>query len=495
MPTLATRAAFALPQLEDMPPINKKLRGLQKLEVSPPRSLLDMRKIITSEIRGINKKLSRLERSYYGVGRSVQDEVDKYVLPIKVVMRMLTLFELGSFTSVEAAIKAGSDPKRYKGDPNNVAMLKEAFTKLQTFVPEKFHDITENCTKVLDIMEKYFVSFYKPETDVYLETAAHYTQQLDNWKRNIRSSLERVKKLQRDFKERMVHYTMFTPPVITFCKKNECEPICFILLFADACTNIRCAMAEMQNWLQQDENYPMFLRNDVDEMEKRREEKIKLMRESKQKYHAATYKLNQTEIEYEKALCEVDSVHDKEEALRIEADYYLNLNRDLQRDLDFKEFRREGMKKHVEDYTPEHYNETYELLTDEIRNIRDRLPSIKRFMASTHHKLDWVTEKRSHVSKIKKELLNHKKDLDDIKKGSTQREEDFASLEKSLELARKVHRYKTSTDVAEKIYFCLPLTSRGQSQSSINSNEDGRCRIHIIEFCKRDTKCTCHIEF
>ncbi|XP_069124796.1 chromosome partition protein Smc-like isoform X3 [Argopecten irradians] len=479
MPTLVTKAAFALPALEDMPPIHKKLRGLKRLEANPPRSLRDLRNIITSELTSVGKKLSRLERSYYGVGKSVQHEVDKYAMPIKGVMRMLTIFDMSSVTAIENAIKLGSDPKRYKGDPNNITLLKEAYAKVLTYVPDKFNEIIEFCNRILVVLEKYFVSFYDSDSDVYLETASHYEEQLRTWQKSIRGSLERVHKLQRDFKNGMIHFSMFTPPVTTFCKRNECENVPFILIFADACTNIRAVMSVLKTWLQADENYPVFLRNDIDDMEKHKEDKVKLMRESKQRYHAVTYKLNQSEMEYEKAASEVDNMKEKEEALQIEADYLINLNAELQSELEFKVFRRDELKKNMADVSPESFNETFDMLTDEIRFVKDRLPLVKRQLAAAQFKLEWMTEKKACVAKIEKELQQLRRDANDVDHGRQQREDDVEKLIKALELARRIHRYKTSTDVAEKIYFCLPIEHRQRVQAlqSLTPREDTLSKV------------------
>lgn len=481
MPTLVTKAAFTLPGLDDMPPLHKKLRGLKRLEVSPPRSLKDLRNIITSELTSVGKKLSRLERSYYGVGKSVQHEVEKYLMPIKGVMRMLTIFDMSSVTAIENAIKSGSDPKRYKGDQNNIALLKEAYAKVLAYVPDKFNDIIDYCKKILSVLEKYFVSFYNPDNDVYLETSAHFEEQLRTWQKNIRSSLDRVYKLQRDFRAGMIHFTMLTPPVATFCKKNECENVPFILIFADACTNVRAVMAVLKTWLQADENYPLFIRNDIDDMEKRKEDKVKLMRESKQRYHAVTYKLNQVEIEWEKAATEVDSMKEKEEALRIEADYLINLNAELQSEAEFKIFRKEELKKNSADMSPESFNDTYELLTGEIRFVKDRLPLVKRQLIAAQFKLEWMSEKKVALAKIERELKQLRKEVEYVNKGRQQREDEVGRLVTALVLARRIHRYKTSPDVAAKIYFCLPIGTKHRLQSllSVHSSEG---KIYILYY-------------
>jgi len=122
MPTLATKAAFLLP-LDDMTNINTKANGIKRLESNPPRSLSKLRHSISVEIKGLSKKLARLERNYYGVGRSLQHEVEKYVLRLKGVMRWLNIKEFASKASLEKAIKDGADSEKYKGDPNNITLI------------------------------------------------------------------------------------------------------------------------------------------------------------------------------------------------------------------------------------------------------------------------------------------------------------------------------------------------------------------------------------
>lgn len=471
MPTLASKAAFYLP-LDEMPTFRKKIHGLKLLESHPPRSVKDLRNIISSEIKAVSKKLSRLERSYYGIGKSIQHEVDKYVMPLKGVMRMLTIFEFSSVSTIENAIKTGSDPKRYKGDPNNIALLKEVFAKVQTYVPDKFNEISSYCLKILETLEKYFLSFYEPHKEHYLETAAHYEEQRNNWISTIKNSLNRVKKLQKDFKERMIHYTMFTPPVAAFCQKNECEQVPFLLLFADACTNIRAAMTVMNTWLQADENYPIFLRNDIDNMEQLKEEKIKLMRAAKTKYHSATYKLTQTEVEYDKAIFEVESVKEKEEALTIEADYLRNLQNELRMELEIKEFRKDELKKKQSEFTPENYYEVFDMLTEEARFVKERMPLIKRQLAAAEHKLEWMHEKKVHLQKIEKEISQLKKEMEETSNEREIREVEYKRVEKGLEVARKIYMFKTSSDYAEKIYFSLPIGPRCKIQPYVDGPDD-----------------------
>lgn len=457
MPTLATKTAFLLPALDDMSRLHRRSMGVQQLETNPPRSLAKLRHSISSEIKGLSKKLSRLERNYYGVGKSLQHEVEKSILRLKGVLRMLNISEFSSKASLEKAIKDGSDSEKYKGDPNNIALIKELYGKIQTFMPSKFSDLIETCTHIKTLLEKYCVSFYDSETDHYLETAAHYQQQIEIWIETVSKSITNIKKLQKNYQDIMIHHTQFTSPVLAFCQKNECENVPVVLLFADGCTNIKAVMSVANNWIQADQNYPVFLRNDIDDLDRQREEKVRLLRDAKTKYHTLTYKLSQSEIEFDKALTEMETWKNKQESMKDEADNLRTLSIELQTELEFKEYRKKELRKRESEYSQETYIETYEMLTDEIHYAKDKMPPLKRQLAAVQYKLEWMTQKENQVKRMGKDIKDMKKELVDIRVDRERKEEEFEQLEKALDLARRIHRYKTSTDVTEKIFFSLPI--------------------------------------
>lgn len=47
-------------------------------------------------------------------------------------------------------------------------------------------------------------------------------------------------------------------------------------MFADASTHLRNALTVMKSWLQTDENYTTYVKNDMIELEKLKEDKIKV---------------------------------------------------------------------------------------------------------------------------------------------------------------------------------------------------------------------------
>ena len=91
------------------------------------------------------------------------------------------------------------------------------------------------------------------------------------------------------------------------------------------------------------------------------------------------------------------------------------------------------------------------MLTDEIRYVRDRMPLLKRQLTAAEHKLEWMADKKHACRTIEREVKHLKQELKQAKVERQQRESEFTELENALEVARHIHRYKTSTDAVENI--------------------------------------------
>ena len=475
MPTLANKTAFLLP-IEDYSKNKSKLLPLQS---RPPACLRDVRHALLSEIKTIQKKLTRLERSYYGVGKSLKQDIQKFSTPIKILVRLLGYFELSSVKSVEAAIKVGSDPKRYKGDPTYVNLLKEVYSKVQHYVPGKFTEITEICDKVLEQLEKYCISFYEPDGETEVETALHYEMQIRSWKGVIRENLQKINTLVIHFRNRGIHCSMFSTPVATFCQRNECEIVPFLLLFAEATTNVRTVMSVMNQWIKSDENYSLFLQNDVRDLERQKEDQVKVMREASEHFHSCVFKANQSETEYFKLLNELENLRDKEESSQIEETYLLNKNNELEMDIEFKEGRRDDMKNKPLDADIETLALTWDNLNEDIRFLRESLPTVKRQLHVVQHRREWMKDRRILVDKLEKEIEQHTTDSKVAELEKDKLEHDMKTIQKTLEISRRLLLHKNSSDSVTKIFYDLPITARGNKPKlpSISNGTEGKCYI------------------
>ncbi|KAK3579526.1 hypothetical protein CHS0354_028357 [Potamilus streckersoni] len=479
MPTLATKATFLLP-LDDVSTVKPTTNHLESLDKRSPSSLRQVRCLLASEIKTVKKKLTRLERAYYGVGKNLDYEVEKYVMPIKGAMRGIMCSVLSSAKSIEGVLKSAMDPEKYKGDPDDVILLKEVYQKVQNFVPVKFTDIVKTCYKMIQFLEKYCISFYDPERDGNLETAMHYEEQIKLWTKTVKESLEKIETLGQQFKKGEIHYHMLSTPVASYCQRQECESVPFLLLFADACTSVRTALSVMSSWMKSDENYASYLENDIKDYERQRLEQMKLMREAREKYHSAIFKLNQVDMEHSRMESEINNLREKKDAMEVEERHLADLSKELMLDKEFKEGRREMLQaklraeaEELDEQDIEGIQITLDILEDEIRSTNERHPLIARQLNAVHYKLDWIKGKRAIADRMLQEIEQCRAEVMDTEANKVKREAEYETIEQTLETARRLHLYKCSSDILERIFYGLPLVSRHAKQTIVpNGAED-----------------------
>ncbi|KAL3876184.1 hypothetical protein ACJMK2_034055 [Sinanodonta woodiana] len=479
MPTLATKATFLLP-LDDVSTVKPAINHLESLEKRSPSSLRQVRSLLASEIKTVKKKLTRLERAYYGVGKNLDYEVEKYLMPIKGAMRGVMCSMLSSAKSIEGVLKSAMDPDKYKGDPDDIVLLKEVYQKVQNYVPVKFTEIVKICYKMMQFLEKYCISFYDPERDGKLETAMHYEEQIKLWTKSVKESLEKIETLGQQFKKGEINYHVFSTPVASYCQRQECESVPFLLLFADACTSVRTALSIMLSWIKSDENYASYLENDIKDYERQRLKQMKLMREAREKYHSAIYKLNQVDMEHGRMDSEMNHLREKKDAMEVEERHLADLSKELMLDKEFKEGRREMLQAKLRDEAEELDEQdkdgiqiTLDILEDEIRSINERHPLIARQLNAVQHKLDWIKGKKSIADRMLQEIEQCRAEVMETEGDKVKREAEYTTIEQTLETARRLHMYKCSSDILERIFYGLPLVSRHTKQTIIqNGTED-----------------------
>ncbi|KAL8612470.1 hypothetical protein ACOMHN_058598 [Nucella lapillus] len=477
MPTLATKAAFALQKREEQSALpgapGRHPEGLLRIQKAPPRSMRDVRAAVTKELKSVTRKLARLEREYYGDRGTVHKEVERYVFPVKTLMRSLWLFSLNKASEVEEMIRQAANPERYKGDPQHLAALREVFGKVQAFLPARVAVLLQTCQAILDNLTRYCVSFYEVEKDCYLETPAHYSEQMEVWRAKAEHSIQSARSLYRKFGTTGITLKMLSPPVASFCSRADVTKLLFLVMFADACTHIRSALSVLSLWLKTDETYAVFVKNDLAELEKLKEEKMKVLREMRQRCHCLTYSLTRAEADHARLQHALGLMRDKESSLRIDEVSLVNTLNDMELEMEFKEKRREKLKKQETspDITTDSSSETYESLTHELRILKERYPVVTRALGQVRLKLSKVDSKLEMLDKARKDMVNTRKDLLAAEEEKNLKEQDYTETEDAAQLARRILLCKTASDATEKLYYSLPFgtkTSKGEEKDPIS---------------------------
>ncbi|KAK7483781.1 hypothetical protein BaRGS_00024997 [Batillaria attramentaria] len=480
MPTLASKAAFMMPG-DDRSALGpgRHPEGLRQLQQdAPPRNMRDVRAAVSKEIKSLTRKVARLEREYYGDKRTIHNDVEQYAYPIKMLMKTLWILDLNKASEVEEMIKQAANPQRYNKDPKFPAALKEVYTKVQTFLPHKISGMVESCQGLLNSLVRYCVSFYDAEKDCYLETAAHYTEQITAWKEKAELSIQSARNLYKKFQTTGITASMLSSPVATFCSRRDINKILFLVMFADACTHIRNALSVMTLWLQADDNYATYVKNDLAELEKLKEEKVKVLQVLRQKVHSVTYKVNQLEQEHGRLSQEVIATREKEEILRIEEVSLVNQLNEMELEIEFKEKRRDNFKRRAASEYGEPTAETYESVTSELKSLKERLPQVVRQLAHVRHKLTWVDEKISTLERIHRDIQAAKDELKNAEEERNLKEEEFEEIEQATQLARKIMLCKTASDAVQKLYYSMPFgVKAARAKGEAKDPLDRACKV------------------
>ncbi|XP_005091057.3 uncharacterized protein LOC101862992 [Aplysia californica] len=480
MPTLVTKNAFG-PESAFQPDMS----GLQALTATPPRHMRDVRAAMQRELKSLTKLLQRVEKAYYGERGNINNEVEHYVYSVKMLMKSLMIFDLNNTAAVDDMIKLASNPSRYTGEPKYLKDLKEIYIKVQTFLPDRLSEIVDRCQTLLDRVHRYCVSFYDPETDCYLETADHYSEQIGSWIERAQSSIQSVRSLYQRFRTSGVTIKMLSSPVEKFASRNSLQRVLFVVLFADACTHLRNVIEVMRAWVKADENYSSYVKNDLNELDSLKEDKVRDLRECRQKSHGLTYKLTQQEVDYSRLAADVNSLREKEGSLRIEEVHLANLNTDTEREIEIKERRRDQLRHqspvHGPAPSPEPNVDTVESLTHEIKALKEKLPLLARQIAAVRLKRTWIDDKMGALDRLSHGMLETKRELKQVDIDRARREKEYSEVERAVDVAKRVLMCKTASDSVEKLYYKVPMAAR--AARVVKSKEEGNIADPVDRAC------------
>ena len=155
---------------------------------------------------------------------------------------------------------------------------------------------------------------------------------------------------------------------------------------------------------------------------------------------------------------QVNSLYDKYNALKSEDEIFSQQLYDIELEIEFKEHRRDGLKK--EEINAELTSENFEMLTADLKNLKERLPFVERHLANVRFKLNWIEEKIHRLEKIAKEIDSLNKELEEAEVLKKTLESEHSDIERSLTIARKIVLLKTSNDTVEKLYYSMPLDTK-----------------------------------
>ncbi|CAD5124104.1 DgyrCDS12406 [Dimorphilus gyrociliatus] len=405
----------------------------------------------------VERSIKLAEKQFYD-GKTYIDEIRKWNKCVNTMSKVAELSELSRVWQIEEIIKWCEDPQRkFAVDAKIINKFKECYRKIRDSIPDKFSEIVKQTKKVLKYLDKYCMSFYELEEDINLETARTYETQRKELSAKIKTNVDKVEYLSHKWRTEGLFVYDLGEYGIEVCRRLDVVQAAFLALFPTLCENLRLACDAMLTWVETDKNYSQFLKNDISDLEEKREELLKEVRQHQHRYHQVNYRKNQVANELEKLEEEVEKLVEKEDELLVDVETLLDKSNRLQINMEIKEYRRDELIKRINEYPTNLYYEKYNKLTKDLRDLKHELPDVKRSIAGCNLKLNWITTKRDSLLSERQLCKQLNNELEEMIEQRIKYELEYHDVIGSLELAKKIYLYKTCPDSINKIFHQQPV--------------------------------------
>ena len=82
-------------------------------------------------------------------------------------------------------------------------------------------------------------------------------------------------------------------------QSTNCYQTLFLLIFPDICENLRAAFRNVKEWVDADKNYVSFLSYDLADLEQKKDDFLKIVRDLQQRYSSLQFRYAEYSYEYE----------------------------------------------------------------------------------------------------------------------------------------------------------------------------------------------------
>ena len=449
-----------------------------------------VRAILTSAVKRVRTRLANLEKAFYGPGKGAVQELSKWSRPVKAVLAGAQRSVLSSSHQFDEIFRQVADPKlRFTVDLYDINKVKECYRKVLDAVPHKFNDLIKDIKQIVKYLQKYCLSFYdiKDGDEYYLDTGHNYEKQRQDFQKSISDNLDSILSMTQKFKTSNLFSTDFSSFIIEIGRKSDCNSAPFLLLFPAAVESVQNACAAMMCWIDADDNYALFISNDIKDLEEKKKDTEKTAHEQLQKYHHLLFRLKQLQTDCERMTTELEKLTDRDNELTIEEECLISETNDMQVEIEMKEYRRDELIKNAAHLHPQVLYEKYSELSEDLRDLKLKLPFTKRQLAAVQYKLNWIGEKKEELQVEQKKLVVVEKEMEELEQAKQEHEVEEAQLVGLLDKARRIYVYKSSPDAVEKIFQGRPVAiNKSRLPGHMDKNgtvSDQASPLLVVQLC------------
>lgn len=456
---------------------SRKKQDISSLDKAPPENMTSVRSVLTSSVKSVENDLQRIEKSYYGGSpASAIEKLSKWANAVKILMDSSHSTVLTSAGQLDDLLTKASDPsQRFTADSFDVNRVKEVYRKTMDTVPSRFKPLMKDIEAIVAQAVKYCLSFYELDEQAvhHLDTGFNYEVQRQNIQKTITENLGKIVENVQKFKAGHLLASDFSSEVVEIGRKAECLQAPFLLLFPAAVENIHSACKALTAWIEADENYALFISNDMKDLGDRKRDLEKAAQERYERYHHLLFRLKQLQMECERLTEDLKKLSDKDTELTVEEEFLTNLSNEMQLEIEMKEFRRDELIKNASNVHPEILYEKYSELSEDLRDLKQKLPVTKRQLVAVQYKLTWIGEKKGELEVEERKLQQVEKEIQEITQVKEEQEVEHEHVTSVLERACRIHTLKSSPAIVQKIFHGLPVTANHKSRLPGKADKNG----------------------
>ncbi|XP_053373052.1 uncharacterized protein LOC123530850 [Mercenaria mercenaria] len=442
----------------------RKRQTIDQLALERPQSLPIFRTCVLKALVAVDRRIDLLQQSYYGPENDIEQEIKRWLGPLSKVLKESKISFFLCKTQLDDAVQKF---RRSEGDPTMVVDFdKEAIRtvidiveRVTQYLKTGFADIIKDLKLIGDYMWKYCLSFSSAEGDLYLDTAVNYERQRKEFSQAINFNLDDITNMAEQFETKGMRTQELGFVARDLAERCKATHAPFLVIIPQAFENLRHAVAGMRKWIEADDGYSDFIKCDIDEMEIKRDNQEKLVRDMQIKCSNCDHKLKTAKRHLVDITAEVKSFKNREVLLSKERDELIAENKDVLVDLDIKVFRKEEMKKRLETLS-DFELEKFKQLDGEIQELSEKRPVIEKKLHDLNKKLDLIRDRKDTMTKREKEVGETYAEVKKIKKEFRKCEVELGRLDGNLSRLKEIYRYKTTPEILKKIFHGMPLTAR-----------------------------------
>ncbi|XP_060066325.1 uncharacterized protein LOC132546619 [Ylistrum balloti] len=440
----------------------RKRQTVDTLLLERPQSLSAFYQAVEVALKDIEIQLIEAQASFYGRTRTLEDEIQQWLPALEHTMQFAKVADLICKDNLQNVFdlyerSMGDPTMEVKFDKPSVQAAMQVIDKVLSQLKTGFASIMETLKTILCFMKKYCLSFVGTDGDSFLETATNYEKQRRDYANAIQINVDDISQMAVRFEKDGIHLQELGSIPNQLADKYECKHIPLLVMFPGACENIRNACIGIRKWLQADHGYPTFLQYDLQDLEKRRDDYCKTIRDIQLSASHLDHRVKVCKRDINDSDAELKRLLPKEKMVKRQADSLGNELKDLDMEIGYREIRREQLK---HDEQGSNNKQKLDQNLSELENFRGKRLIIDRRYEEMKRKLQFLQLKREKKAQKEQDLVDLRKEHKAVRKELRKTELEKDRLQINVMKMREIIRFKTSPEVLKKLFYNMPLTNK-----------------------------------